>query len=254
MRAAELLAAGYALIFLVTGLAMLRRRRRAWQTAGLAAGGLGLALSAPLAAALGGEVLRAWWLLGFLPLAYWMPAPLAERPDERLESWLLSVDRRLGFGPVMRAPLLELSYLFVYPIVPAGLAAVLLGGGVSADEYWRAVLLAVLPCYGLLPVATTRPPRALLPPPDVGHMAQSTRQVNVRFLAAFGNQWNTLPSGHAAGAVAVAVLVWQSGSPGAPLFALAAAGICAGTVTGRYHYLVDTALGAVIGLLAGALV
>jgi hypothetical protein len=152
---------------------------------------------------------------------------------------------------VVRAVPLELSYLLVYPFVPAGLLAVLLAGGIRPDQFWLGVLVAVLPCYGLLPLAATRPPRALLVPP-----ATSTpglfRHLNVRFLAFFGNQWNTLPSGHAAGSVAVALLVWAAGSPYAPAAAVLAIGICVGTISGRYHYVVDTVLGVALGVIAAA--
>lgn len=253
MHSAELLAAGYALIFLVVGLLVAGRRRRAWRTVGLSLAGLGLAVMAPLAPLVGVESLRAWWLLGFVPLAYWMPAPLVQRPHERLEAWLLSIDRRLGLGPVVHSPALELSYFLVYLIVPLGLGAVLSSGGLTAELYWRGVLLAVLPCYGLLPLMATRPPRALLLPSADEPAPREIRQLNVRFLATFGNGWNTVPSGHAAGAVAVAALVWQSGSPAAPAVALLAGGICMGTVSGRYHYTVDTVLGALLGLAAGTL-
>ncbi len=249
MSPAEILAAAYSCVFLAA--AALLTARRAWRTVGLAAGGLVVAVTAAKAGELGGETLRAWWMLAFLPLAYWMPAPLVDRPHERLEAWLLSVDRKLGLGPVVPALPLELSYLLVYPFVPAGLLAVLDAGGMSADRFWLAVLVAVLPCYGLLPLVATRPPRALLRP--VGTASHGgIRHLNVRFLAVFGNQWNTLPSGHAAGAVAVAVLVWAAGSPFAPLAAVLALGICLATISGRYHYVVDTVLGVALGLLAAA--
>jgi len=247
MRSPELLAAGYSIVFLAAGLIASRRRRRAWRTAGLALAGLFVAVTASLSPALGGETLRAWWLLGFLPLAYWMPAPLVERANVPLEAWLGTIDRRLGLGPVVPAVPLELSYLLVYPFVPGGLAAVLLAGGIDAGTFWLGVLIAVLPCYGLLPLLPTRPPRALS---AAGATDGSVRSLNVGFLAVFGNQWNTLPSGHAAGAVAVAMLVWTSGSPAAPVVGLLAAGICVGTVSGRYHYVVDTVLGMALGLMA----
>jgi membrane-associated phospholipid phosphatase len=81
--------------------------------------------------------------------------------------------------------------------------------------------------------------------------ATLARRANVRFLATFGNAWNTLPSGHAAGAAAVAVMVWRSGSPLSPVFAVLAIGIAFGTVRGRYHYAMDTILGVALGVLAG---
>jgi hypothetical protein len=249
MSPAESLAAAYSSVFVVAGALQTRRHPRAWRAVGLAAAGLLLAVSAGTVANVDGNPLRAWWLLGFLPLAYWMPAPLVGRPHERLEAWLLGVDRAFGLGPVVSAFPLELAYLLVYPFVPAGLLAVLDAGGISADRFWLGVLLAVLPCYGLLPLVATRPPRALLRP-TAAAPRDVFRHLNVRFLALFGNQWNTLPSGHAAGAVAVAVLVWAAGSPFAPVAAVLAIGIAVGTISGRYHYVVDTVLGVALGLIA----
>jgi hypothetical protein len=253
MRPAELLAAGYSLIFLVAALSVIGRRARAWQTVGFALAGLAIALSAPLSSVAGGSMLRDWWLLAFVPFAYWMPAPLVERADPRLESWLLSIDRRLGLRRVLAAPALELAYLVVYPAVPLGLGAVLASGGLTADQFWRGVFLAGLPCYGLLPLVTTRPPRLLLQPPITVGAPRLVRQLNLRFLAVFSHQWNTLPSGHAAVAAAVAVLVWKAGSPVAPAAAILALAVALGTISGRYHYVVDTVLGVMLGVLAGAL-
>jgi hypothetical protein len=249
MRVSEQLAAAYAIVFVGAGLLACRSDRRALRSVALGGAGVSVAVLAPWVASLGGELLRSWWLLAFLPLAYWMPAPIVGRPHERLEAWLLRVDRAFGLGPVVPAFPLELSYLLVYPFVPAGLLAVLDAGGISADRFWLGVLLAVLPCYGLLPLAATRPPRALLVP-SAGSKPGLFRHLNVRFLALFGNQWNTLPSGHAAGSVAVAVLVWAAGSPFAPLTGMLAIGICIGTISGRYHYVVDTVLGVGLGLAA----
>ena len=249
MSPAESLAAAYSSVFLVAGAWRARTHTTAWRAVTLALAGLAVATSGGMAATVGGELLRAWWLLGFLPLAYWMPAPLVGRPYQGLEAWLLAIDRRLGLGPVVPALPLELAYLLVYPFVPAGLLAVLAAGGISANQYWLGVLTAVLPCYGLLPVAATRPPRALITPTGPAPVG-AVRHVNVWFLAVFGNQWNTLPSGHAAGAVAVAILVWAAGSPFMPVVAVLALGICFATISGRYHYVVDTVLGVALGVLA----
>ena len=260
MRFSEWLALGYFVVFAAAGLLELRRSRPAWRALALSLLGCVTAAVAPSAPALAvaglAVPMRDWWLVLALPLAYWAPAPLVRRADGRLEARLLAADAALGLGPTPGAshPVLELSYLLVYPMVPAGLAAVLAASRLTADTFWVGVLAAVLPCYGLLPLAATRPPRAL---PglraDAAPHHSLARRMNVRFLAAFGNGWNTLPSGHAAGAVAVAVLVWRAGSPAWPLFALMAAGIALGTVCGRYHYAADTALGVPLGALAGSL-
>jgi membrane-associated phospholipid phosphatase len=250
MRPAELLALAYFLSFGAAALALRRSRARWPVTLGWASAGSLVASTAWLAP----TMVRDWWLLTAVPLAYWAPAPLTVTTDARLEGWLLAVDRRLGLtrGGPTSGGLLELAYLLVYPLVPAGLLAVVASRpGLSAD-YCLALLTAVLPCYGLLPLLPTRPPRALLPSETAApSSATVVRQANVRMLDACGNSWNTLPSGHAAGAAAVAVMVARSGSPLAPVFLLLAVGIALGTVRGRYHYAVDTILGVALGVLAG---
>ena len=251
MRAGELLALGYFLLVGSAALALWRRRGGAPVALGLSAAG-GLIAAASTSAP---GVLRDWCLLPALPLAYWAPAPLAGTANLSLEQWLRAVDNRLGLTRLEPAAhgLLEFAYLLVYPMVPAGVLAVTITSPHSAEGFWLAVFAAVLPCYGLLPLFPTRPPRAFLLPhgPSPGPTSTWVRRANVLFLATFGNAWNTLPSGHAAGAAAIAVLVWRSGSPLGPVFVLLAVGIALGTVRGRYHYAVDTILGVALGVIAG---
>lgn len=254
MRSAELLALGYFLGF--AALALVRRGKRAgWLTAlGLASAGAAVALAAPMIPDVGGVELRDWWLLLALPLAYWTPGPLAGNPNVHLERWLLRVDDKLGVGCSQEPqnPWLEIAYLLVSPMVPAALLAVTASGTDTVlPTFCQSMFLAVLPCYGLLPLIPTRPPRALLvPSAATAARASVARQVNVRFLAAVGVGWNTIPSGHAAAATAAAALVWRSGSAFWPLFAILAAAVALATVRGRYHYAADTLLGVGLGLAA----
>jgi membrane-associated phospholipid phosphatase len=252
MRDAEILALVYFLVVGVAALALLRHRAGApvailWSTAGV-----GVTATATLAP----TVLRDWWLIVALPLAYWAPARLAGSANERLERWLQSIDDGLGLtrlDPTGHG-LLEFAYFLVYPMVPAGLLAINFSRPGMAAEFWLVLFAAVLPCYGLLPLIPTRPPRTFLVPasPD-GRPSQPFRRANLMFLATFGNTWNTLPSGHAAGAAAVAVMVWRSDSTLAPVFLVLAIGIAMGTVRGRYHYVVDTLSGVMLGLAAAGL-
>jgi len=258
MRFSEFLALGYFGLFALVALLAAARRQAAWRSfawAGLGAALVGSAPRLPFVYIFDCAFdLRDWLLLLTLPLAYWTPAALAGHPNERLEAWLWRIDARLGLTRRRRSALdpFELAYLLVYPMVPAGLiAAMSAPAAVPAETFWRAMLAAVLPCYGLLPLLPTRPPRALELPPSSTPASMGIRRANVGFLAVFGNVWNTLPSGHTAGAAAIAVVVWRSGSPVAPLFVLLAIGIAVGTVRGRYHYAVDTVLGVLLGLAAG---
>lgn len=263
MRAGETLALGYFLVVGGAALALMRcrpgwRRALAWAAAGVLVATTARCAPAIALADAADIDLRDWWLLLALPLAYWAPAPLAGAANVTLERWLQAIDDTLGLTRLdpRGHGVLEFAYLLVYPMVPAALLAVITGAHPMADRFWSALLAAVLPCYGLLPLLPTRPPRAFLMPQGepLRHTTTTTaRRANVRFLATFGNGWNTLPSGHAAGAAAVAVVVWRSGSPLAPVFTLLAMGIALGTVRGRYHYAVDTILGVALGVAAGAL-
>lgn len=239
----------YFCLFLVAAW-LLRRRRPGWRrTLLLSAAGVIASAAFPILPGNGGAAqasIREWWPIVALALGYWAPAGLAGRPNEALERWLLSVDRRLGWiggsgphdGPL--DAVLELSYLLVYPMVPAALIAVLAAAGPgAAPEFWQRVLLATLPCYALLPVLPTRPPRDLEGPVR----GAATRALTLAFTTRLSNRWNTFPSGHAAGAAAVAWSVSATGSPIGMAFWLLAAAIVVATVRGRYHYAADSATG-----------
>ncbi|HEY8536425.1 MAG TPA: phosphatase PAP2 family protein [Vicinamibacterales bacterium] len=244
----------------------LRSARPGWlRTLGLSTAGAGLA-AAPLiipGAPFYGSILRDWWPLLLVPVAYRAPAGLAGAPRILLERQLLRVDERLaGLTRAKGTPripvlddLLEVAYLLVYPLVPAGLLAFSWSGEASAgDGFWPVLWWAVLPCYASLPVLPTRAPRELAPVPEGSAGAKaSVRRLNEGILAVFGNRRNTLPSGHASAAAAIAALLWRVDSPWAPVFVVLAAGIALGAVRGRYHYLVDSVAGAALGMTAGLL-
>jgi membrane-associated phospholipid phosphatase len=211
-------------------------------------------------------------------LGYWLPALLVRAPDERLEGFLADLDRRwlprIGFrdaglrtaGRLGEPPpaesrgtstgrwsrlfveLAELSYLSCYLVVPTGLACLYLAGfGAEADRFWVAVLLAVLPCYGLLPWLPTRPPRVVN---GTASGRSAIRTLNLRVLEHGSVQFNTFPSGHVASAVATVLSVTVALPAGGLLLAPIAVGIAVGSVIGRYHYLADVIAGAAIALAA----
>ncbi|MEO8074742.1 MAG: phosphatase PAP2 family protein [Acidobacteriota bacterium] len=62
------------------------------------------------------------------------------------------------------------------------------------------------------------------------------------------NQVNTIPSGHVAAALAVALMMLSADATIGLLFLATAAAIAAATVVGRYHYTVDTVAGAAVAL------
>ena len=195
----------------------------------------------------------------YLLLGYWLPAHLVKCTNPELEERLLGFDRRL-FGPaglarfVNAAPrliieLLELAYLFCYPVLPLGFIWLVVGGfPEEGDRFWTAVLLAGFCCYGLLPWLPTRAPRATEePPPDI---RSSVRALNLHVLDRASIQLNTFPSGHTAASLAAALAVGAHLEAAGAVLGLIALGIATGSVVGRYHYAADAITGAVVALAA----
>ena len=84
--------------------------------------------------------------------------------------------------------------------------------------------------------------------------AEVERRVNLMVLGRASVRLNTFPSGHAATALGAAlalasVLPWQGLALG-----VAAAGVVAGSVVGRYHYAADAVAGIAVAAFAYALV
>jgi membrane-associated phospholipid phosphatase len=230
-----------------------RQRRRAIGTA------IAVVIAVLTVAAFGTSVMlwRDWMPSVYILLGYWLPALLVTSTNQVLERRLLTLDRRwLGENVSTiseRAPrpvieLLELAYLFCYPMVPIGFACLYVAGlREESDRFWTAVLLAVFGCYGVLPWLPTRPPRAI----EGGPMRSSglVRRVNLRVLGLASIQLNTFPSGHVAASMATALAVCaRLPFVGVPLGVLAVA-IAIGSVVGRYHYAADALAGAALAVL-----
>ena len=220
-------------------------RRRGQALAGAAAG-IGLAIASTLLPAT--PVMHDWLFPpALLLLAYWSSGRLFVAPMARAERALLRVDEALGIRktagrtPRIVAELLEIAYVGVYPVIPIALTIFLLETP-SPDpaRFWTIVLVTDYICFGVLPWVQTRPPRALDPAPP---WRSSFRAVNLHLLGTTSIQVNTFPSGHAAEAVAVALLVAAAPWPLAAAVAIAALLVSAGAVLGRYHYAADAFAG-----------
>ena len=190
---------------------------------------------------------------------YWLSGLLFVRADVGIEKWLHDMDNRLltqtgVLAWYRRSPRLvrdyfELSYLLVYLAVPAGATTLLLAGHADQiDRFWTTVLLAEFACYGMLPWIQTRPPRAIETVDDA--VVRGVRRLNLRLVNGASIQANTVPSGHAAGALATALAVAAVMPTAGVLFAVLAASIAVATVLGRYHYVVDTLLGVIVAIAA----
>jgi membrane-associated phospholipid phosphatase len=185
-------------------------------------------------------------------------------PMHTIERRLLAMDERLlrrtgvlaayAASPRVAHEAFELAYLLVYPVIPAGVAALAIGGHADAiPRFWAIVLLAEFLSYGMMPWLQTRPPRALDVPGESMQRPSVIRRLNATVLDRGSIQANTIPSGHAAGAVATALAVADAMPTAGAVFLIVAACIVAATVLGRYHYLVDSILGIVVAVGAWSL-
>jgi membrane-associated phospholipid phosphatase len=193
------------------------------------------------------------WILppAVLLLDYWTSGRLFVQPMLGAERALASIDGHLRVQQIaMRCPrlageLLELAYSGIYVVIVIALLLVLRAGG-SADRFWTVILVTDFVCFGMLPWFQTRPPRA------VGFAVpwrSSWRGVNERLLDAGGVHVNTFPSGHAAEALAAALLVIGAPWPLVAWMFVNALAISAGAALGRYHYALDVFAGWAVALL-----
>lgn len=219
----------------------------------VAGGALAGAALAAVSMRLPADAIANVWILppSALLVGYWTSGRLFVAPMPRAEHLLMRIDRALridaiaGRLPRAIAELLELGYCGVYLLALIGLSLAI-RTGVSPGRFWSVVLLTDYICFGMLPWIQTRPPRAL----GASTPWQSrVRDLNLRVLDASSVQVNTFPSGHAAEAMALALLT--SGSPGAvvAVMCLAGAAVSAGAVFGRYHYAADAIAGWAVALV-----
>jgi len=266
MRSPEWIALGY-FTFLIAGAAVRRlppaaRRRLVGVASGLLAAVLLVAQlpASPLVAAV-----RDWFPGVYLIAGYWLsglffvtPASSVEDRLARLDAWVferISLRRLIEAAPRGVLEYLEAAYLLVYPLVPGALLVLfLLGHQAHADRFWTVVLVATYGSYGTLVFLQTRPPRALEPAPAIESRRIWLRTINLMVLDRGSIQVNTLPSGHAAGALAAALVVCELAPLAGSLLIWLAGSIAVASVIGRYHYLLDSISGLVLAIVAWLLV
>jgi len=251
MFAFELLAVVY-LVVLPGAVVLTGGARRSGTWWALAAGSA-LAAVIVVAVPLFPPAIRLWLGNVYLLAGYWIPglAP-AQSGETPFEQWLEASDAGwrlwLDAAPAWLIHAGEVAYLLCYPMVPAAFLVVWIAGNdVDLNRFWLAVLIAGFACYGSLPWLAARPPRLL---PGAQPREHPVARVNVGVLSRVSHNLITFPSGHVAVSVAAALCV-STVSPTAGLtFALVAIAISVGTVTGGYHYVMDVATGAAVGVIS----
>ena len=159
-----------------------------------------------------------------------------------------SVDRCRGLSAC-----LEAAYFLCYPMVPLGIVLLYLTDrSDAADQLWRVVLPPTYACYVLTALFQSRPPRLVEGERATAGSRSALRSVNLWLLGHVGTRANTVPSGHVASSLAIA-LVFLTVMPSVGVVLLfVAASIAAATVVLRYHYATDAVLGVALAVLSFA--
>lgn len=243
------------LLFMYTALVALFRKRLPPGVRMRAVGGsiAGLLLTGASALAPFHPLLHQWLLPpALLLLAYWTSGLLFVAPMKGIERTFALIDRlvhvrRAGsLAPVGLAEFLEFAYAAVFALIPIALMLHLnFSASPDADRFWTVILITDFLCFAVLPWIQTRPPRSL----EVGDpWSSSLRTFNLRWVDKASIQVNTFPSGHAAEALAAALLVSNLRCGVFVWMLLSAGAVSAGAVLGRYHYAVDALAGWLVAL------
>jgi membrane-associated phospholipid phosphatase len=155
--------------------------------------------------------------------------------------------RRFGsLAPDGVAEFLEFSYAAVFLLIPIALVLHLkFSTSPDTDQFWTVILVTDFICFAALPWIQTRPPRTL----ESGEpWSSSFRSFNMRWIGSASIQVNTFPSGHAAEALAAALLVSNLRLGVFIWMLFNAAAVSAGAVFGRYHYAIDAFAGWLVAI------
>jgi membrane-associated phospholipid phosphatase len=238
---------------------------RRWIVTYLAAAAIGIAALGSLAAARLTSGPRSLLLDGLTVVLflvpYWQTGQFFLRPNPEIQDRLLAFDRWLLPGIAARSGtarssiglLLEMAYLFCYPLVPLGLAAVYLVGARSvATSFWFVLLISTYLCYAITPFVPALPPRSLIAEqasaPTTIEAANHGRRFNRWILQRGSIHAISFPSAHVASAFAIALVLLRYAPPIGSVFLVVAILISLGAVIGRYHYALDVLLGAATSL------
>jgi len=211
------------------------------------------------------SIVRDWYAPPLLLLAYremgWFAQPHTSTALE--DAWVVW-DRLLlnewglryiieALGPV-GAGLLEIAYVFVYPMAPFAMAALyIFERRERVEPFLFNFMLAVLGVYAMFPYFPSEPPWTVFPGQDFPAYDTVFRQFNAWMLGGQGIHTSVFPSAHVSGAISAALALMRL-LPEKPWVGRAwlvlAIMIATATVYCRYHYAADAIAGFGIALLA----
>jgi hypothetical protein len=187
--------------------------------------------------------------------AYYMSGLFVVTPSRSIEDWLTSWDRRLlgdpphafESWPRWLLASLDIVYLNTFLTVPAGFALLYLSDYRRlADHFWVIVMGSLLLCYAGTAMIHTRPPRVLERTRE--RVPRRMRHLAFQAVDRFSIGANTIPSGHVAAPLAIGLALMNPLPLAAAVFLVLACVITVACIVGRYHFIVDCVLGAVIAL------
>jgi membrane-associated phospholipid phosphatase len=202
-------------------------------------------------------ILRDCLTVALFLVPYWQAGQFFLRPNLKIQDRLLAFDRWLLPGIAATSGtertsigfLLEVAYLFCYPLVPLSLLTVYIAGlRGKADSFWFVVLVSTYICYAVTPFVPAFPPRSL-----IGDQADPCVPAKDTNKARTFNRWIlkrgsihaiSFPSAHVASAFAIALVFLRYSLSLGVIFLVVAVLISLGAVVGRYHYALDVLLGA----------
>jgi membrane-associated phospholipid phosphatase len=208
-----------------------------------------------------GSILRDCLTLALFLVPYWQTGEFFLEPNLKVQNRLLAFDRWLlpriaaksGTERTAIGFLLEIAYLFCYPLVPLGLLAVYMTGlREKVGGFWFVVLISTYICYAITPFVPAFPPRSLgddradtsAPEKDTN----KARSFNRWILKRGSIHAISFPSAHVASAFSIALVFLRYALPTGVVFLVIAVSISLGAVVGRYHYALDVLLGAATAL------
>jgi membrane-associated phospholipid phosphatase len=203
------------------------------------------------------STLRDWLTVALFLVPYWQTGQFFQGPNHRIEQRLMAFDRwlmpraagtsgtsRTGIGMV-----LEVAYLFCYPLVPLGLFALYVTGQRShVASFWLVVLIATYLCYVITPFVPAYPPRDLAAEQTAPSEAGKTRVFNRWILKHGSIHAISFPSAHVASTFATSLVLLRYTPLVGLVFLFVSIWIALGAVVGRYHYALDVLLGAATAL------
>jgi membrane-associated phospholipid phosphatase len=240
-------------------------RRRRWIVTCLAAIAIMVValgrLSASFLSPVHVSILRDCVTVALFLVPYWQTGEFFLQPNLEMQNRLLAFDRWLLPGIAAKPGtertavgfLLEVAYLFCYPLVPLGLLAVYLAGlREKVGKFWFVVLVSTYICYAVTPFVPAFPPHSLIcDQTDTSVPAKEMNKGRIfnRWILKHGSiHAISFPSAHVASAFAIALVFLRYAPPIGVVFLVVAVLISLGAVVGRYHYALDVLLGAAIAL------